>query len=80
LFSELNFHHLSKNLRKYLTKKVVVFRDKKKKQFLMNFWLIYLIKGELIPADGKVINCLNFFVDEQILTGGIKASSKKCGR
>jgi magnesium-transporting ATPase (P-type) len=35
----------------------------------MNFWLIYLIKGELVSADGKVINYLNFFVDEQILTG-----------
>jgi Mg2+-importing ATPase len=83
LFSELNFHHLSKNLRKYLTKKVVVFRDKKKKiisaEFLVPGDLIYLSKGELIPADGKVINCLNFFVDEQILTGESRPVQKNVG-
>jgi len=83
LFSELNFHHLSKNLRKYLTKKVVVFRDKKKKiisaEFLVPGDLIYLSKGELVPADGKVINCLNFFVDEQILTGESRPVQKNVG-
>jgi Mg2+-importing ATPase len=83
LFSELNFHHLSKNLRKYLTKKVTVFRDKKKKiisaEFLVPGDLIYLSKGELIPADGKVINCLNFFVDEQILTGESRPVQKNVG-
>jgi len=83
LFSELNFHHLSKNLRKYLIKKVVVFRDKKKKiisaEFLVPEDLIYLSKGEIVPADGKVVNCLNFFVDEQILTGESRPVQKNVG-
>jgi Mg2+-importing ATPase len=81
LFSELNFHHLSKNLRKFLRKKVVVFRDGKKKiifaEFLVPGDLIYLSKGELIPADGKVLNCANFLVDEQILSGESKPVQKK---
>ena len=83
LFSELNFHHLSKNLRKYLTKKVTVFRDGKKRiisaEFLVPGDLIYLSKGELIPADGKVVNCLNFFVNEQILTGESRPVLKNIG-
>ncbi len=81
LFSELNFHHLSKNLRKYLTKKVNVFRDGKRKiisaEFLVPGDLIYVSKGEIIPGDGKILNSINFFVDEQILTGESRPVQKK---
>lgn len=81
LISELNFHHLSKNLRKFLQKKVLVFRDGVKKiidaEFLVPGDLIYLSKGEKIPADGEVLHCFNFLVNEQVLTGESKPVEKK---
>jgi Mg2+-importing ATPase len=83
LISELNFHHLSKNLKKFLRKKVLVLRSGKKKiidaEFLVPGDLIYLSKGERIPADGEIINCLNFLVNEQVLTGESKPVEKKMG-
>lgn len=83
LFSELNFHRLSLKLEENLQKKVWVLRDGKQKfiqsQFLVPGDIIFLVKGEIVPADCKVLKNFDFFVNEQSLTGENLPIEKKKG-
>lgn len=83
LFSELNFHRLSLKLEENLQKKVWVLRDGKQKfiqsQFLVPGDIIFLVKGEIVPADCKVLENFDFFVNEQLLTGENFPIEKKKG-
>lgn len=82
-FSELNFHHLYSKLQKLLQKKVLTIRNGKSEvllsQDLVPDDLIYLTKGEKIPADCAVVTELNLLVDESVLTGESVPVQKKVG-
>ncbi len=73
LFAELSFHHLYSKLEKYLQKKVLVLRDGKQRfilaEELVEGDIIFLSKGEKIPADCQVLKEFALFCQEQILTG-----------
>jgi len=81
LSAELNFHRLYLKLEKYLQKKVLVLRDGRKKiipsEFLVPGDIIYLSKGEKVPADCQIINSLNLLVNEQVLSGESKPLEKR---
>ncbi len=81
LWSEIKFHQLYQKLIKYLSKNITVIRDGKEKvikaEYLVPGDLVYLTKGEIIPADLKVIKAIDLLVDESVLTGEIKPVEKK---
>lgn len=83
LWSEIKFNHLYNQLIKYLTKKVTVFRDGKSKiikaEELVPEDLVYLMKGEIVPADILIIKAIDLLVDESVLTGEIRPVEKKEG-
>lgn len=80
-FAEFNFQKLYERLEKFLQKKVNVLRDGKIRVIRANLLvpgdIIYLSKGEKVPADGEVLNCSNLLVDEQIFTGESQPVEKK---
>jgi len=82
-FSEINFHRLYLKLEKFLQKKVLVIRDGKRKfisaEFLVPGDIIYLNKGERVPADCEIINSFNSFFNEQVFSGESLAIEKKKG-
>ncbi len=71
--SELQFQHLYSKLLDYIQKKVEVIREKKTlvvmAQDLVPGDIIYLTKGEKVPADCQVITSLGLTIDESALTG-----------
>jgi len=81
LFSELNYHKISSKLEKLLQKKVLVFRNGKKiytfSENLVPDDIIYLTKGEKVPADCQIIYSFNAFLNEQVLTGESEFVEKK---
>lgn len=82
-FAEFNFHRLYSKLQKYLQKKVLVLRDGKQKfvlaQDLVEGDIIFLTKGERVPADCKVEKEFDLYCQEQILTGEFEPQRKKKG-
>jgi Mg2+-importing ATPase len=82
-FSELNYHRLLLKLEKFLQKKVLVVRDGKRKYVLAENLVpgdvIYLSKGEKVPADCKILKSFNAFFNEQVLTGESELVQKKEG-
>ena len=83
LWSEIKFYNLYNQLIKYLSKKIAVFRDGKlkiiKAEELVPDDVVYLVKGETVPADIEIIKAINLLVDESILTGESKPVEKKEG-
>ncbi len=83
LVSEIKFNNLYNQLIKYLSKKVLVIRDGKAKiikaENLVPDDLIYLTKGEFVPADLKIVKAINLLIDESALTGESKPVEKKEG-
>ena len=83
LWSEIKFYNLYNRLIKYLSKKIAVFRDGKlkiiKAEELVPDDVVYLVKGETVPADIEIIRAINLLVDESILTGESKPVEKKEG-
>ena len=83
LFSELNYHKLYSKLEKFLQKKVLVIRDNQKKYILAENLvpedIIYLTKGEKVPADCEILTSFNAFFNEQVLTGENQLVEKKEG-
>lgn len=83
LWSEIKFNNLYNQLIKYLGKKIAVFRDGKlkiiKAEELVPDDLVYLIKGETVPADIEIIKATNLLVDESVLTGESRPVEKKEG-
>jgi len=81
LFSELNYHKLYSKLEKFLQKKVLVFRDGKKRYILAEELvpedIIYLTKGEKVPADCQIIKSFNAFFNEQVFSGENEQVAKK---
>lgn len=81
LWSEIKFHNLYNHLIKYLSKKITVIRDGKTKiikaEELVPDDLVYLVKGEIVPADIKITKATNLLIDESILTGELKPVEKK---
>ncbi len=77
------FYHLTEKLQKYFSKKVLVRRDGENKfinaEDLVPGDLIYLIKGEKIPADCEIFKSYGLLVDESILTGESTPVFKKVG-
>lgn len=81
LWSEIKFHNLYNQLIKYLSKKVTVIRDGRSKivkaEELVPGDLVYLMKGEIVPADIEIIKANNLLIDESVLTGESKPVEKK---
>lgn len=76
-------YHVEKtlaSLRKILKPKALVIRDGKRKEIeskeLVPGDLVVLGSGDKVPADGKVIEAVNFLVNEAILTGEEEAVTK----
>lgn len=73
LVSERRFHHLYRQLQKWLAKKVLVVRDGHARlcpvEQLAPGDIVQLTKGEKIPADARVIRAVRLLVDESALTG-----------
>jgi len=79
-FQEYNAKKTLTALRKILKPKTIVIRDGQKKEVevkeLVPGDLIALGSGDRIPADGKLIEGVNFLVNEAILTGEEEAVTK----
>lgn len=73
LYQEYQAEKSLQSLKKITTIKVRVIRDGKEQEidsrYLVPGDVIYLEEGNLIPADGEVLQAMNLEVNEAILTG-----------
>jgi len=79
--AEFSFYKIYEKLDRFLTKRVTVIRDGQRKiidaEFLVPGDIIYLSKGERIPADCVVEESFSLVTDEQIFTGESEPVIKK---
>lgn len=70
---EKRIFSMSQKLQKFATNNTLVMRDGKKKliadELLVPGDIIIVQEGELIAADGRIIECYDFTTDESVLTG-----------
>jgi Mg2+-importing ATPase len=72
-YQEYRAEDAAELLRQKIITRATVFRDRKKQEMpisdLVPGDLIYLSAGDIVPADARVINARDFFVNQSVLTG-----------
>ncbi len=80
-FQEFKASNTLRALKKILKVKAIVLRDGKEKQILQENLvagdIIILKSGHKVPADARIVSCLNLKVNESSLTGEWLSSEKK---